>query len=75
MYCTNKIIYDPNGKLEQSMTKKHYETIRRVQRRIRINHNLKKYFNSRKFNEWWYSPSVKGGMLSKADMMDFATGL
>ena len=43
----------------------------KLQRSFRIKRGLKKYFLSRAFVEWWYSPTVKGGMLAKKELTNF----
>ena len=48
------------------------DTVRSIikfQRSYRIHSALNKYFASRTFVEWWYSPTVKGGMLSKKEIL------
>lgn len=47
-------------------------SIIKLQRSFRNRRSLKKYLNSRQFIEWWYSPSVKGGITSKKELADFA---
>lgn len=41
----------------------------KFQRSFRIRRALNKYFTSREFAEWWYSPTVRGGLLAKQEIL------
>lgn len=58
-----------NGKI-YVLTYRIVPSIIKLQRSFRIQRALNKYFRSRKFVEWWYSPTVKGGLLAKQDISD-----
>lgn len=45
----------------------------KFQRAYRTRRALKKYFASRGFVEWWYSPTVRGGILAKQELLDMVS--
>ena len=47
--------------------------ITKLQRVYRIHRALSKYFSSRSFIEQWYSPTVKGGLLAKQNILEVFT--
>lgn len=71
--------YDNNRLLEHYLYKNNQFVCRlndsiihaiiKLQRSFRISRALTKYFASRAFVEWWYSPTVKGGLLSKKEIL------
>lgn len=61
-------IFYRNGNKICDLNEKILNTLINFQRSYRIRKNLQNYFNSHVFVEWWYSPTVKGGLLSKQDI-------
>lgn len=72
-YCDGQLYehgFYKNGERVCDLNYKIIKAIVKFQRSFRISMSLKKYFNSREFVEWWYSPTVKGGLLAKQEILN-----
>ena len=52
------------------MTTAQYNAIKKLQRNVRIECALRKYFRSREYVEWWYHPDRRGGHHAKKELSD-----